>query len=128
MRFVLQMMLMGLMFTETSGGGTCWYHRKTRKGEECKGKMRRFNAANARNVGGTTNSWACTRHWPRINLEANGFCACPLPVHSTDISANIPARFYEMPDGIGRTTSGYRPGVLWCSSCRKIADQLFKDD
>ena len=31
-------------------------------------------------------------------------------------------------DRIGRTTSGYRPGVRWCSSCRKNADQLFKDE
>jgi len=30
-------------------------------------------------------------------------------------------------DRIGRTTSGYRPGVRWYSSCWKIADQLFKD-
>ena len=102
--------------------------KKTRKGEECKGKMRRFNAAIARYVGGTTNSWACTRHWTRINREANSFCACPLPVHSTDISANIPARLYEMFDRIGSTTSGYRPGVRWCSRCRKNADQLFKDE
>ena len=31
-------------------------------------------------------------------------------------------------DRIGSTTSGYRPGVRWCSSCRKNADQLFKDE
>ena len=128
MWLVLQIMLMSLVFTETSGGGTCWYHRKTRKGEECKGKMRRFNAAIGRYVGGTTNSWACTRHWTRINREANSFCACPLPVHSTDISANIPPRLYETFDRIGSTTSGYRPGVRWCSRCRKNADRLFKDE
>ena len=49
-------------------------------------------------------------------------------MHSTDISANIPARLYEMFDRIGRTTSGYRAGVRWCSRSRKIADQLFKDE
>jgi len=42
---VLQIMLMSLMFMETSGERTCWCHRKTRKGEECKGKLWRFNAA-----------------------------------------------------------------------------------
>ena len=119
MRLVLQIMLLSIMFTETSGERTCWYHRKTRKGEECKGKMWRFSATIARYVGGTTNSWEGTRHWSRINRKANGFCACPLPVHSADISANIPARFYEMFDRIGRKTSGYRPGVRWCSSCRR---------
>ena len=114
MRLVLQIMLMSLIFTETSGGGTSWYCRKTRKGKECKGKMQRFNAAIARYVGGTTNSWACTRHWTRITSEASGFCACPLPVHSTDISAKIPARFYEMFDRSESTASGCHPGVRWC--------------
>ena len=31
-------------------------------------------------------------------------------------------------DRIGSTTSGYRPGVRWCSRCRKNADRLFKDE
>ena len=90
--------------------------------------MQRFNAAIARYVGGTTNSWACPRHWTRIKREVNGFCECPLPVHSTDISAKIPARFYDMFDRTVSTASGYRPSVRWCSRCRKNADQLFKDE
>ena len=123
--------LMSLFFTETSGARTCWFHKKTRTGEECNGKMRRFNAAIARYVGGATDGWACTRHWTRANREANRFCACPLPVqsvHSNDISVKIPVRLYEMFDRIGRAMSGYRPGVRWCSRCRRNADRLFKDE
>ena len=122
-------MLMCVLFTETSGERTCWFHKKTRTGEECRGTMRRLNAAIARYVGGTTDAWACTRHWTRINREANRFCACPLPVHSDDLHRhNIPERFHQMFDRIGHTTSGYRPGVRWCCRCKDTADEVFKGE
>ena len=82
---VLHIILVSALFTGTSGKQTCWFHKKTRTGEECRGTMPRLNAAIARYVGGTTDAWACTRHWTRVNHEANRFCACPLPVHSDDI-------------------------------------------
>ena len=100
--------------------------KKIRTGEECRGKMRRFNAAIARYLGGTTEDWARTRHWTRANREANRFCACPLPVHSNDIhSCTIPGRFHQMFDRIGRVMSGYRPGLPWCCCCRNKADEVF---
>ena len=122
-------MLMYMLFTETSGERTCWFQKKTRTGEECRGTMRRFNDAIARYFGGTTEAWACTRHWTRANREANRFCACPLPVHSNDIhSRTIPERFHQMFDRIGRMMSGYRPGLRWCCRCRNNADEIFKGE
>ena len=122
-------MLMCVIFTETSGGQTCWFRKKTRRGEECRGKMRRLNAAIARYLGGTTEEWACTLHWNRANREANRFCACPLPVHSSEIHPhNIPERFLQMFDRIGRLMSGYRPGLRWCGRCRNQADEVFKGE
>ena len=126
---VLHIILVSALFTGTSGKQTCWFHKKTRTGEECRGTMRRLNAAIARYVGGTTDAWACTRHWTRVNHEANRFCACPLPVHSDDIhSLPIPERLHQMFDRIGNTVSGYRPGVQWCCRCRNTADEVFKDE
>ena len=113
----------------SSGGRTRLFHKKTRTGEECKGKIRKLNIAIARYVGGTTDAWACTLHWTRIYRESNKFCACPLPVHSKELHhQNIPERFYKIFDWIGQTVRGYRPGVRWCTSCRKSADELFKNE
>ena len=125
----LHIMLMYVLFTETSGERTCWFHKKTRTGEECRGTMRCFNGAMARCYGGTTEAWPCTRHWTRANREANRFCACPLPVHSNDIhSRTIPERFHQMFDRIGRMMSSYRPGLRWCCRCRNNADEIFKGE
>ena len=54
----LFVMLMYVLLTETSGARTCWFHKKTRTSEECRGKVRRFNAAMARYLGGTTEDHA----------------------------------------------------------------------
>lgn len=114
---------------ETCGGKTCWFHKKTRAGEECRGRMRRFTPGIARFLGGDTNSWACTRHWTRVHREVNSFCACPLPVHSTELSQrHIPVRLYQIFDRIGVTVPGYRAGVRWCNSCSKTADEKFKSE
>ena len=114
---------------ETCGGKTCWFRKKTRAGEECRGRMRRFTPGIARFLGGDTNSWACTRHWTRVHREVNSFCACPLPVHSTELSQrHIPVRLYQIFDRIGVTVPGYRAGVRWCNSCSKTADEKFKSE
>lgn len=130
MQLVGIVVVVSLLLSETSGGRTCWCSKKTRTGEECNGKMRRFNVAIARYLGVTTDGWACSRHWIRLNREANSFCACPLPApeHSHDISTNIPERFYNMFDRIGQNMSGYRRGSRWCSRCRKNADRLFQNE
>ncbi|XP_015767072.1 PREDICTED: uncharacterized protein LOC107345838 isoform X1 [Acropora digitifera] len=114
---------------ETCGGKTCWFHKKTRAGEECRGRMKRITPGIARFLCGDTNSWACTRHWTRVHREVNSFCACPLPVHSTELSQrHIPVRLYQIFDRIGVTVPGYRAGVRWCNSCSKTADEKFKSE
>ncbi|XP_044166661.1 uncharacterized protein LOC122950741 [Acropora millepora] len=91
--------------------------------------MRRFTPGIARFLCGDTNSWACTRHWTRVHREVNSFCACPLPVHSTELSQrHIPVRLYQIFDRIGVTVPGYRAGVRWCNSCSKTADEKFKSE
>ncbi|KAL9965000.1 hypothetical protein ACROYT_G028723 [Oculina patagonica] len=114
---------------KTSGGHTCWFSKKTRAGEECRGKIRRFNNDIARYVGTSTDAWACTRHWTRINREANSFCACPLSQHSKDLfSQRIPLRLLGMFDRIGLAIPGYRRGTRWCIKCYKTADSIFQNE
>ena len=129
-RIALHTVIISVMTVEeTCGGKTCWFHKKTRAGEECRGRMRRFTPGIARFLGGDTNSWACTRHWTRVHREVNSFCACPLPVHSTELSQrHIPVRLYQIFDRIGVTVPGYRAGVRWCNSCSKTADEKFKSE
>ena len=91
--------------------------------------MRRFTPGIARFLSGDTNSWACTRHWTRVHREVYSFYACPLPVHSTELSRrHIPVRLYQIFDRIGATVPGYRAGVSWCNSCSKPADENFKSE
>ena len=114
---------------KTSGAHTCWFEKKTRSGEECRGKLRQLSPGIARYVGTSTDAWACTRHWTRINRELNRFCACPLTHHSNDIHGqNIPQRLLEMFDRIGESVPGYRRGIRWCNQCYKNADRLFKNE
>ena len=126
---VLHIILASALFTETSGKRTCWFHKKTRTGEECRGTMRRINAAIGRYVGVLRMLGQCKRHWTRVNREANRFCACPLPVHSDDIhSLPILERLHQMFDWIRNIVSGYCPGVRWCCRCRNTADEVFNDE
>ena len=100
-----------------------------KKPEQVKNAEAKYEDSMPQWRGGTTEDWACTRHWRRANREANRFCACPLPVHSNDIySCTIPERFHKMFDRIGREMSGYRPGLRWCCRCRNKADEVFKSE
>ena len=97
------------------------------------GRMQRKNekiySGIVRFLSGDTNSWACTRHWTKVHREGNSFCACPLPVHSTELSRrHIPVRPYQIFDCIGVTVPGYRAGVRWCNICSKTADEIFKSE
>lgn len=126
-------MLIGLicmtLFKTSCLHGTCWFHEKTRAGEECRGKMRRFTLGIAQYLGSNTDTWACTRHWTSINREINGFCACALPVHLNGLHMqNISERLLQMFHRIRESVPGYRRGVKWCNNCYKTADQLFKNE
>ena len=80
----------------------CWFQKKTRAGEECRGLMRRLDDATARFVGGNLNCWTCSRHLMRATREANAFCSCPLQQHSSELSRRkIPKRLYRLFDRIG---------------------------
>ena len=118
------------MWRETSGHHLCFLREKTRSGEACAGKiMRRFTPDIARYLGTDTNAWACNMHWKRIKREANGFCACPLPVHCHDLhNQNIPERLIPTFDRIGESIPGYRRGLRWCNRCYHTADQHFKNE
>ena len=112
-----------MTFEETCGGKTCWFDKKTRSGEECRGRMRRFTPGIARFLSGDTNSWT------RVHREVHSFYACPLPVHSTELSRrHISVRLYQIFDRIGATVPGYRAGVRWCNSCSKPTDENFKSE
>ena len=113
----------------TSGQQFCWSQKKTRTGEDCEGKRRRFAPGMVRYVGANADAWAYTRHWTRINRASNSFCACPLPEHSGELhKQNISVRIHALFDRVGRSVPGYRPGVRWCCKCRKSADKLFKPE
>ena len=78
--------------------------------------MRKLNTAVARYVGGT-----------RDYCELNTFCTCPLPARSEEFHhQNITQRSNKIFHRIGKTGSGYRPGIRWFASYRKSADDLFK--
>ena len=80
----------------------CWFQKKTRAGEDCRGPMRRLNEGTARFVGENLNCWACSRHLMRATREANAFCSCPLQEHSSELSGKkIPKRLYRLFDRIG---------------------------
>ena len=88
----------------------CWFQKKTRAGEECRGPMRRLDDATARFVGGNLNSWACSRHLMRATREANAFCSCPLQQCSSQLSRRkIPKRLYRLFDRIGTNIPNYHP-------------------
>ena len=117
------------MWRETSGHHLCFLRQKTRSGEACTGKMRRFTPDIARYLGTDTNTWACSMHWKRMKREANAFCACPLPVHCKDLhNQNIPERLIPIFDRIGESIPGYRRGLRWCNRCYQTADQHFKNE
>ena len=79
----------------------CWFKKKTRAGEECRGLVRRLDDATARFVGGNLNCWTCSRHLMRATREANAFCSCPLQQHSSELSRRkIPKRLYRLFDRI----------------------------
>ena len=121
--------LISVTFLKTSGAHTCWFAKKTRSGEACGGKMRRFTSEMARYVETTTDAWACTRHFTRVNREVNSFCACPLNQHSKGLhSQRIPVRLLGMFDRIGLSIPGYRRGIRWCNNCHKNADRIFKNE
>ena len=107
----------------------CWFQKKNRAGEECRGPMRRLNEGTARFVGGNLNCWACSRHLMRATREANAFCSCPLQEHSSELSRKkIPKRFYRLFDRIGTNIPNYRPGARWCNKCATIADTVFSQE
>lgn len=107
----------------------CWFLKKTRAGEECRGPMRRLDDATARFVGGNLNCWACSRHLMRATREANEYCSCPLQQHSSELSRRkIPKRLYRLFDRIGTSIPNYRPGARWCNKCATIADTVFSQE
>jgi len=117
------------LWRETSGEHTCCLCKKTRSGEECRGKMRRCTPGMARYLGTSADAWACMRHWIRINRAVNGFCACPLPEHCKQLhSQNIPERLIPMFDRIGESIPGYRRGLRWCNQCYQTAESQFKNE
>jgi len=117
------------MWRETSGHHLCFLCKKTRAGEACRGKMRRITSDLARYLGTSTDTWACNLHWKRVKREANGFCACPLPVHCKELhTQTIPERLVPVFDRIGESVPGYRRGVRWCNRCYKTADQHFQNE
>ena len=80
----------------------CWFQKKTRAGEECRGPTRTLNEGTARFVGGNLNCWACSRHLMRATREANAFCSCPLQEHSSELSRKkVPKRLCRLFDRIG---------------------------
>ena len=92
------------MWRETSGHHLYFLGEKTRSGEACTGTMRGFTPDIARYLGTDTNTSACNMHWKRMKREANGFCACPLPVHCKDLhNQNIPERLISIFDRIGES-------------------------
>ena len=117
------------MWSETSGHHLCFLRERTRSGETCTGKMRRFTPDMARYLGTSTDTWACNMHWKRVKREANGFCAYPLPVPCKDLhNQNIPERLVPVFDRIGVSIPGYRRGLRWCNRCYQTADQHFKKE
>ena len=82
--------------------------------------MRGFTPDIARYLGTDTNTSACNMHWKRMKREANGFCACPFPVHCKD---HIPERLIPIFESI----PGYRRGLRWCNRCYQTADQNFNN-
>ena len=116
------------MWRETSGHHLCFLGEKTRSGEACTGTMRTFTPDTARYLGTDTNTSACNMHWKRMKREANGFCACPLPVHCKDLhNQNIPEGLIPIFDRIGESIPGYRRGLRWCNRCYQTADQNFNN-
>ena len=108
---------------------TCWFARRTRAGETCQGRSRRFDEAIARFVDGNLNCWACTRHWIRATREANEYCSSPLLEHSTELSKRkVPWRFYRLFDRVGANVPSYRSGTRWCNKCSMIADSVFSSE
>ena len=95
------------IFETTSGQQFCWFQKKTRTGEDCEGKRRRFTPGMVRYVGVNADAWACTRQWTTINRASNSFCACPLPEHSGELhKQNIPVRFHALFDRVGQSVPG----------------------
>lgn len=107
----------------------CWFAKRTRAGESCQGRLRRFDEAIARFVEGNLKCWACTRHWMRASREANEYCSSPLLEHSTELSKRkVPRRFYRLFDRLGAHVPTYRPGTRWCNKCSTIADSVFSKE
>ena len=80
----------------------CWFQKKTRAGEECRGLTGRLDDATARFVGGNLNCRTCSRHLMRATREANAFCSCLLQQHSSELSRRkIPKRLNRLFDRIG---------------------------
>ena len=113
------------MWRETSGHHLCFLREKTRSGEACTGTMRRFSP----DISVPTlilQRAICTEK--DMKREANGFCACPLPVHCKDLhNQNIHERLIPIFDRIGESIPGYRRGLRWCNRCYQTADQHFNN-
>ena len=100
----------------------CWFHKKTKAGEEYHGSLRTFDEAIARFVGGNFNCWFHT---------TNRLWMCPLSQHSNELSnRNTPRRFYHLLDWVGAYVPNCRHGTRWCNKykCTTIADTVFSDE
>ena len=83
----------------------CWFHKKTKAGEEFHGPLRNFEEAIARFVGGNFNYWVYTRNWA--------------------FEQKYTRRFYHLLDWLGTYIPNYRHRTRWCNKCATIADTFF---
>ena len=128
-KFMFAILLAVMLCLCGSSPHKCWFKSKTRSGEECVGKMRRFSEGMTRHFNAETEAAACTRHWVRASRQCENFCACPLTDHSQQLhSQRIPTGLYALFDRVGSQQTGYRPGVRWCRRCAIVADDSFQNE
>ena len=103
----------------------CCLRGKTWDKYVCHGRMISLNAEMARVANAQCGNFVCEHHWHMLRTT-NNICSCPLPSHSRRLSPTpIPARLFQVFDEVRKSMLSYRPGMHWCTSYRRNADEKF---
>ena len=93
---------------------------KTCHNSTCRGRIIAWNTEMARVAEVERGNFVCEFHYQQLR-KRNNICSCKLLSHSSALRHTSPRDY----DEAGRSIESYRPGMRWCTSCRRSADKTF---